>query len=282
MPGGTTPPPNNPPCTRTTIPTNPQPGFTDENGCPIGAPSLPNFPPVKGNPCDKISQNNIKAKEFILKPKASGRLAEVKTGIATNANEKSFSLGVDNNGNEQVTNVFEDFSGTQTNIVAQSPNFKVNAGAHTHSPGGAAPPSATDIYSFMKANKINSEFTLYYTISCDGNDYVFSIVDSYKFKKFAETYPEAEYTDPEHGIWKYGNVIGDDFEYLKSYFRKQSKSKNEGFELATAYILKKYNSGVGLSKRDANGDFKAIFVEELPDPSNPKKKIYNRTENCNL
>ncbi|QQV03645.1 MULTISPECIES: hypothetical protein [Chryseobacterium] len=60
------------------------------------------------------------------------------------------------------------------------------------------------------------------------------------------------------------------------------KSKNESFELATAYILKKYNSGVCLSKRDANGDFKPIFIEEQRDPNNSKKKIYNRTENCNF
>ncbi|WP_185147009.1 hypothetical protein, partial [Chryseobacterium echinoideorum] len=271
----------NPPCTGTIIPTDPQPGFTDENGCTIGLPSLINLP-IKNNPCEKILQNNIKAKEFLLKPKASGRIAEVKTGIANNANEKSFSLGVDNNGNEQVTNIFEDFSGTQTNIVAQSPNFKINAGVHTHSPGGAAPPSATDIYSFMKANKINSEFTLYYTISYDGNDYVFSIVDLYKFKNFATTYPENEYTDSEYGTWKYGNVIGDSFYSIFRYFKAQGKSKNESFELATAYILKKYNFGVGLSKKDGNGDFKPIFLEEQQDPNNPKKKIFNKTENCNL
>ncbi|WP_157798790.1 hypothetical protein [Chryseobacterium geocarposphaerae] len=46
--------------------------------------------------------------------------------------------------------------------------------------------------------------------------------------------------------------------------------------------MKKYNSGVGLSKKDPNGDFKPIFVEEQQDSNNPKKKIYNRTENCNL
>ncbi|WP_175622424.1 hypothetical protein [Chryseobacterium schmidteae] len=61
-PGGIYTPPtnNNPPCTGTTIPTNPQPGFTDENGCPIGAPSLPNNPPTKGNPCEKL-KNSIDA-----------------------------------------------------------------------------------------------------------------------------------------------------------------------------------------------------------------------------
>ncbi|MCX8534696.1 hypothetical protein [Chryseobacterium luquanense] len=59
-------PPNNPPCTGTTIPTNPQPGFTDENGCPIGAPSLPNFP-VRNNPCEKL-KNLLDPAKANLKP----------------------------------------------------------------------------------------------------------------------------------------------------------------------------------------------------------------------
>ncbi|SDL73042.1 hypothetical protein [Chryseobacterium taihuense] len=53
--GETAPPPaTTPPCTTPSVPTNPQPGFTDENGCPIGEPSLPNYPPTKGNPCEKV------------------------------------------------------------------------------------------------------------------------------------------------------------------------------------------------------------------------------------
>ncbi|QQV03646.1 MULTISPECIES: hypothetical protein [Chryseobacterium] len=73
----------------------------------------------------------------------------------------------------------------------------------------------------MKANKINSEFTSYYTISYDGNDYVFSIVDFYKFKSFATNYPEAEYTDNQYGSWEYGNVIGDSFYDVFDYFKKK-------------------------------------------------------------
>ncbi|WP_299177352.1 hypothetical protein, partial [uncultured Chryseobacterium sp.] len=52
--GGTTDPPetNTPPCTEPIIPTNPESGFTDENGCLIGIPTLPNLPP-RNNPCEK-------------------------------------------------------------------------------------------------------------------------------------------------------------------------------------------------------------------------------------
>ncbi|PJJ64235.1 hypothetical protein [Chryseobacterium geocarposphaerae] len=36
------------------IPSNPESGFTDENGCPIGTPTIPNLPNPKNNPCEKI------------------------------------------------------------------------------------------------------------------------------------------------------------------------------------------------------------------------------------
>lgn len=57
--GSGTPPPNSPdgsdpPCTGTTIPTNPQPGFTDENGCSIGAPTLPNLHDPRDTPCKQL------------------------------------------------------------------------------------------------------------------------------------------------------------------------------------------------------------------------------------
>ena len=45
--------PHDPPCDTSIIPSNPESGFTDENGCPIGLPSLPNLPP-KNDLCEQI------------------------------------------------------------------------------------------------------------------------------------------------------------------------------------------------------------------------------------
>ncbi len=235
------------------------------------------------NPCENIMDGNQKAKEYLLKPKAAGRLSEIKTGIATQAKEKSFSFGVDSNGTEQVTSIKESFSGNSVGIVASSPSFTIKGGIHTHSPGGASPPSASDIYTFMQGYTANNNFTFYYTVTYDGNEYVFTITDYTKFKKFAKEYPQDEYVDHELNSWINGKSIGDEFYKASQYFKKkQGKSKNESFELAMAYVLKKFNTGVGMSKKDANGDFKPIFINEQQDPANPKKKTYNKTDNCNL
>ncbi|QQV02322.1 MULTISPECIES: hypothetical protein [Chryseobacterium] len=51
--GETAPTPaTTPPCTTPSVPTNPQPGFTDENGCIIGIPTQPIVKPQ--TPCSKI------------------------------------------------------------------------------------------------------------------------------------------------------------------------------------------------------------------------------------
>ncbi|ROI00222.1 hypothetical protein [Chryseobacterium daecheongense] len=45
-----------PPCDTSTIPSNPEPGLTDINGCPIGTPTLPNLGENPKTPCEKIKE----------------------------------------------------------------------------------------------------------------------------------------------------------------------------------------------------------------------------------
>ncbi|WEK69132.1 MAG: hypothetical protein P0Y62_14930 [Candidatus Chryseobacterium colombiense] len=48
--------PHDPPCDTSIIPSNPESGFTDENGCPIGTPTIPNLPNPKDDPCVKAKK----------------------------------------------------------------------------------------------------------------------------------------------------------------------------------------------------------------------------------
>jgi len=61
---------NNPPCTTPTIPTSPEPGLVSENGCAIGAPTLPNNP-IRNNPCEKT-------KAMLQRPNIQQGIANVK------------------------------------------------------------------------------------------------------------------------------------------------------------------------------------------------------------
>lgn len=249
-------------------------------GC-AGIPTVPTVKPV-ATPCERIAAESIKAKAYLLKAKAAGRLAEIKTGINTSKQEKSFSFGM-KNGAEEVTSVTTGAEGVTVGIVAVSsdPAFIIHGGVHTHSSEGFPPPSAADVYTFMQAYNVNNNFNYYFTISPNNNEYVYTITNLAKFKAFATLYPKDEYVNGLND-WDDGKRLGAEFYKVKKYFNDLDISKNESEELAMAYVLKKYNTGVGLSKKDVNGDFKPIFVSEQQDPANPKKKSYQKAENCNL
>ncbi len=46
--------------------------------------------------------------------------------------------------------------------------------------------------------------------------------------------------------------------------------------MAMAAVLKEFNVGVTLNKKDASGKFIPIIVNTMTDPQKPKKKIYVR------
>ncbi len=272
----------------TDIPTDPTDlGLTNEEGCSLAIPSLPNLPNPKDDPCSKIITENNKAKEFYDKTKFQGRLTEVKTNIATNPQEKSFSLGT-KNGGEEVTSVITGTSGESVGIIVQSsdPDFNIQGGVHTHTPGTeneVSPPSFADVYAFLTANGSNSNFKYYYTITHNGNEYVFTITNPTTFASFLNNYPPDEYMDNETHGWNEEKDIGRDANNVKRYFeKKQNKTIDESYEMALAYILTKYNSGIGFSKKDSNGNFNPIFVKELPDSTNPQIITYQKTDDCNL
>ncbi|QQV03651.1 MULTISPECIES: hypothetical protein [Chryseobacterium] len=132
------PPATTPPCTTPSVPTNPQPGFTDENGCPIGEPSLPNYPPTKGNPCEKvknITDNTTGLKDKIKSLNTPANLAlnyERGAIVADNAQGESVVTPIDGNPNETFINVYTPPTGEQTAFI------------HTHFEGSTMSP----IFSF--------------------------------------------------------------------------------------------------------------------------------------
>lgn len=45
--------------------------------------------------------------------------------------------------------------------------------------------------------------------------------------------------------------------------------------MAMAALLKQFNTGISLYKKDANGNFKPVVVSiSTPNPNKPKKKVY--------
>ncbi len=236
-------------------------------------------------PCEKIIAENAKAKELIAKAKANGRKVEIISGINTASQEKGFSFGADTNGTEQVTGIKTGVGGNAVDVEVTNPSFTIYGAAHTHTPEVYNVPSVGDVYNFFKANTANLNFKYYYTFAQDNNDYVFTIADPINFASFTSNYPEATYLDGAK--WKADTSIANDFKYIIKQQEDLGKTDDEAYDIAMAFVLNKYNTGIGMSKKDTYGNYKPIFVNEtvLPVVINNGivlVKTYNTTTDCNL
>lgn len=83
--------------------------------------------------------------------------------------------------------------------------------------------------------------------------------------------------------WKEDSDIGKAFEKAKGFYENNDPNKrNYAYEMAMAAVLKQYDVGVTLNKKDANGNFKPLVVNTLVIPKQglfkPEKTLY--TSDC--
>lgn len=262
---------------------NPSGGGGFDTG-PWGAGSGEDGEPITANACEELELRNLLLKTYFGNPKFQGRLTEISENIATNPYEKSFSFGI-SSGMGKFEAVTPIKVGTKDDVgfYASYTNMIVYGVVHTHPKNaGNKAFSGADFFSFAGANKANPALKYYLVKSADGSVYALSITDQWAFSSFFENKTMSDYTNSEREF-KIESDIGGYIYTVKSDLAKKGKSKQESYELALAFVLKKYNMGLGLSKMDSNGDFKPLFVNETtPNPQKPKKKNYEKTDNCNL
>lgn len=131
-------------------------------------------------------------------------------------------------------------------------------------------------------NKVNISFSTIFVFGATGAVYNLSITDPLKFQEFLNNYPKIEYLNTQNGDWKTESSIRIDIENIIKKFRDQGKTFDEAYALAHAFVLNKYNMGMAIAKKQADGTFKTLFVEEKKNPINPDKTTYEQTDNCNL
>ena len=235
-------------------------------------------------PCENITSKNTKAKEFIEKTKAAQRKTEITSTLSTDTEEKGFSYGVDSSGLEQVTAVKNGTGGNAVDVEVSNPNFFVVGAAHTHPTSVYNVPSTGDIYNFYTARATNNKFSFYHTFAQNDNEYAFTIADQSKFDDFTTNYPKADYLDGAK--WKSGTTIANDFYFIVNQLKNSGKDVDDAYDLAMAYVLKKYDTGIAMSKKDSNGNYKAMFVQENIYPVTIGTtivivKTYESTNTCN-
>ena len=244
------------------------------------------------DPCAKILTENTKAKNLLNIAVVNAQNTNMKTGISSSTFEKAFTFGKDSSGSYQVSAIINGpAGGGSVPMPATNPNFTTEAGVHNHDTTTYDVPSPGDIYWFDTVHTTNSNFNYYFTNGANtGAEYVYVITNPTDFADLSTNFPISTY-GLATGAWNSSASIGKDFELAKKYFLNVlNKNDEEAMELAQAFVIGKYNLGVGISKKDSNGNFQPIFVEEITTylaTGNPiipfiTVKTYQQTSNCNL
>ncbi|MDY0090830.1 MAG: hypothetical protein RBR78_10765 [Flavobacteriaceae bacterium] len=235
------------------------------------------------DPCINAAQGNQKSKNIFNEPNFQLKLNQINTTLATDTVEKGFAFGIKTDDNSFTTS--EIITGTTTTSVVlpvTAANYNVTGNVHTHPVDGFDSFSPMDFYGFHTSHTANSNFSTMFVLGANGEVYSLTITDPVKFTNFAGLFPVADHFDPVTQGWKVGSPIEKAFMDALRNFRDKGKSWDEAYALANAYVLRKYNAGMSISKKDSNGDFKTLFVEEKKDPNDDTKTIYEQTSTCNL
>jgi hypothetical protein len=249
------------------------------------------LPPIYLNetPCETAKRLARNADSILLKSKADSLLATIPT-LATDSFERGFHIYSKFRVNP--------YDNTDTSIIG----YKCGAlctgtGAaiscpvltgyltlyaafmHTHPPTGYNAQSAKDVYTMIEERMQNNRFEASFVKAYNGNEYALTITDYNKAAAFDAT--KSQYL--EGAKWKETSEIGKAFEMATRYFEQKlindPNKDNLAYEMAMAAVLKEYNTGITLNKRDAAGNFQPIIVNTtIPNPAKPKKKVY--TQDC--
>lgn len=235
------------------------------------------------DPCVNAVLENNKVKTIFNKPDFQAKLSQINGSIPTDAVEKGFNFGTNPSNGNFVTTDVQTGTATGLNLPVTNPNFNITGSVHTH-PGldSFDSFSIADFYGFTEANTANSNFSTVFVLGATGEIYSLTITDPSKFQNFANLFPKADHFDPATNGWKKGSPLYTSFMDALMKFRDNGKNLDEAYALANAYVLKKFNAGMSISKKNSSGDFETLFVEEKKDPNDDTKTIFEQTSTCNL
>ena len=117
----------------------------------------------------------------------------------------------------------------------------------------------------------------------DGSMYVMTIEDQDAYDAFVAQYPESIYDS--NADWQEGTDIRTEEDLLLKHFKDLGKTSDEANDLAFGYLVGKYNMGIMVSKKGADGNFHPIQVEKVEsiDPLSGQTIVsYQKTNPCNL
>lgn len=241
------------------------------------------------DPCKKAKASITAANNVLKNPDVQTKMDAVLRGKTQAPNEWGVAIGQKTNGYE-VTNVVEGIPGEKevTIPVSQLTTPLIGDG-HSHA-GAAGRPSGGDLYEMLKVLLTHTDFKYRYVYGDYfgvPENYALIINDRNAAIAFLGQFPRSEnYDELNHSIRR-DSPLGREF-YRAFYHVNEGRSDNTSGEvydsgaIAMAYILEKYNSGISISKADANGTLKKInaTVQQITVPGNGTVKEGVKVSKC--
>ncbi|MBP8765109.1 MAG: hypothetical protein KBH30_06280 [Ferruginibacter sp.] len=234
-------------------------------------------------PCE-IAQNAAKKMDTLFNASKADSVLNTIPNLSTETKEKGFAIYqniIINPFNPTDTSVTgyscgDVQTGTDSSILIEyiyNPNTKRPiTWLHTHNKDGYSAQSAKDIYELLEDNLSNSNFQGAFVAAADGSQYAITVTNDSLANLFTNT--KSIFLDGAK-LNETSN-IGKAFKEAEKYFKNGDSTKtNYAYEMAMATVLKQFNAGVTLNKKDTNGNFKPIVVNTIiANHNKPKKKQY--------
>lgn len=248
------------------------------------------FDGVLLDPCQKLKADLAKAKAVRNNSNITNQNNQLISTIVSDTNEKGFAFGKDSNGNYKAGPI-ENLGTNGGNLTLINLGFTVEGDFHNHN--GINTPScfsATDIYGFHNNHSAISSYNIKFVNGSDDSQYVLTITDQDAFDIFVATYNMSNTVDVFNqtsnptgtNFWKKNTKIYKLFMEVAQYFFSKGETQNNAFSYGMAYVLKKYNMGVVLSKRQTDGSFKPIEITSKRKDFEPEVSEYEVSVPCNL
>lgn len=253
----------------------------------IGVIVLPH--PNTVDPCKKAKASIDAANNVLKNPEVQTKMDAVLRGKTQAPNEWGVAIGQKTNGYE-VTNTVEGIPGEkEVKIPVSQLTTPLIGDGHSHA-GAAGRPSGGDLYEMLKVLLTHTDFKYRYVYGDYfgvPENYALIINDRNAAIAFLGQFPRSEnYDELNHSIRR-DSPLGREF-YRAFYHANEGRSDNTSGEvydsgaIAMAYILEKYNSGISISKADANGTLKKInaTVQQITVPGNGTVKEGVKVSKC--
>lgn len=250
--------------------------YTNGEGGGGGGNTNPNTPTT--NPCEKAQDGNNAANVISESSEFNDKKDIATNGITNPGPEKGYVFGKDANGNLKTGDVKTGTSST-VSLPATDPNFTVTGSVHTHTGLDSFDSfSPLDFYGMGANQQANPNYNLMFVFGATGAEYSLVITDPVKLKNFISIYKLATSIGEDNG-WINGSSIEKEFIDAIRQFIRKGKTDDEAYALANAAVLKKFEMGIAISKKDSSGKFKTLFVKANNDSNNTS---YDQTTDCNL